>query len=63
MNDQQECMTISVPEAGARYLGLSRASSYLAASKGFIPIVRLGRRVRVPVQAMEAMLKVEMPAA
>jgi hypothetical protein len=59
MNDHQECMTISVPEAGAKYFGLSRTGSYLAASKGLLPIIRLGRKVRVPVRAIERMLEVE----
>jgi excisionase family DNA binding protein len=56
MNDQH-CKTISVPEAGEKYLGLKRNSAYLAASKGYIPTIRLGRKVRVPVEAMEKMLK------
>jgi excisionase family DNA binding protein len=49
-------LTISVPEAGRRYFGLSRNASYAAAERGEIPAVRIGRLLRVPVRAMEAML-------
>jgi Helix-turn-helix domain len=48
--------TISVPEAGKRYFGLCRGTSYIAAQRGEIPTIRIGRRVRVPVRAMERML-------
>jgi hypothetical protein len=46
-------LTISVPEAGARYYGLSRNGSYAAADRGEIPTVKVGRLLRVPVRAME----------
>ena len=49
-------LTISVPEAGLRYFGLSRNSSYLAAARGELPTVRIGRLLRVPVRALERML-------
>jgi len=49
-------LTISVPEAGRRYFGLSRNSSYLAAARGELPTVRIGRLLRVPVRALERML-------
>jgi hypothetical protein len=49
-------LTISVPEAGRRYFGLSRNGSYAAAERGEIPAVRIGRLLRVPVRAMEARL-------
>jgi hypothetical protein len=48
--------TISVPEAGRRYFGLSRGGSYMAAERGDIPIIRVGRLLRVPVRAMERLL-------
>ncbi len=35
--------TISVPMAGARYLGLSRGASYQAAADGLIPTIRVGK--------------------
>jgi hypothetical protein len=49
-------LTISVPEAGRRYFGLSRNGSYLAAARGELPTVRIGRLLRVPVRALERML-------
>jgi hypothetical protein len=49
-------MTISVPEAGRRYFGLSRNASYMAAARGELPTVRIGRLLRVPVRALEHML-------
>jgi hypothetical protein len=51
-----EIKTLDVPEAGRRYFGLSRAGSYAAAARGEIPIVKIGRLLRVPVVALERML-------
>jgi excisionase family DNA binding protein len=48
--------TMSVPEAGARYFGLSRNGSYAAAARGEIPVIQIGRLLRVPVRALERML-------
>ena len=48
--------TISVPEAGKRYFDLCRGASYEAAQRGDIPTIRIGRRIRVPVRALEKML-------
>ena len=48
-----ECATISVPEAGKRYYGLSRNGSYEAAKRGEILVIQVGRLKRVPVVAME----------
>ena len=48
--------TISVPEAGKKYFGLSRDGSYRAAERGEIPTIRIGRLLRVPVRAMERLL-------
>jgi excisionase family DNA binding protein len=49
--------TLSVPEAGKRYFGLSRGSSYAAAANREIPTIRIGRLLRVPVAAMERLLE------
>jgi len=54
LQDTEE--TISVPKAGKDYFGLSRNGSYAAAERGEIPTVRIGRLLRVPVRAMEALL-------
>jgi Helix-turn-helix domain len=51
-----EILTISVPEAGKRYFGLSRNGAYDAARRGEIPVIKVGRLKRVPVRAMEAKL-------
>src|SRR2546423_12640263 len=48
--------TMSVPEAGKKYFGLSRNASYEAAARGQIPTVRILKFLRVPVTAMERML-------
>lgn len=50
------CKTMSIPEAGALYFGLSRNGSYQAAERGEIPTIRVGRKLRVPVVAMERLL-------
>jgi hypothetical protein len=49
--------TITVPEAGKRYFGLSRGASYAAAANGEIPTIRIGRLLRVPVILMDRMLE------
>jgi hypothetical protein len=55
MNDEMQ-LTITVPEAGKKYFGLSRDASYAAAQRGDIPTIRVGRLLRVPVRAMERKL-------
>jgi excisionase family DNA binding protein len=49
-------LTISVPEAGAKYFNLSRNASYDAAERGEIPTIKIGRLLKVPVRALEQML-------
>jgi len=49
-------LTISVPEAGRRYFGLSRNAAYVAAGRGDFPVIKIGRLLRVPVRALERML-------
>jgi hypothetical protein len=49
--------TLSVPQAGKQYFALSRGASYAAAARGEIPTVRIGRLLRVPVKAMDALLE------
>jgi len=48
--------TLTVPEAGASYFGLSRGASYEAAKRGEIPTIRIGKLLKVPVCALEEML-------
>lgn len=49
------CRTISVEEAG-RQLGISRNSAYEAARRGEIPVIRIGRLMRVPIVPFERLL-------
>ena len=56
MNSTTQEKTLSVPEAGRKYFGLHRAGSYAAAARGDLPTIRLGRRLRVSVVALERML-------
>jgi Helix-turn-helix domain len=53
---QEAPLTITVPEAGRKYFGLSRNGSYDAAARGEIPTIKIGRLLRVPVRKLEAML-------
>jgi hypothetical protein len=62
--DQTTPLTMSVPDAGKRYFGLSRNAAYDAAARGDIPVIRIGRLLRVPLRALERMLdRVSEPAA
>lgn len=54
--------TLSVPEAGQIYFGLSKNGSYEAAHRGEIPTVRIGRLLRVPIVALERKLSEVKPA-
>ena len=49
--------TLSVPEAGRMYFELSRNGSYEAARRGEIPVIRIGKKLRVPVCRLERMLE------
>ncbi len=55
---QTQPKTITVPEAGRVYLGIGRDAAYEAAKRGEIPVIRIGRLLRVPVIAMEKLLDV-----
>jgi excisionase family DNA binding protein len=48
--------TITVPEAGEQ-LGLGRNAAYEAAKRGEIPTIRIGRRLLVPRNAIDHMLR------
>ena len=54
---ETQSKTISVPEAGRIYFGIGRDSSYEAVKRGDIPVIRIGRLLRVPIVAMERMLE------
>jgi excisionase family DNA binding protein len=44
------------PEEFSRATGLSRTSTYLALQRGEIPIKRIGRRLIIPLSALDAWL-------
>jgi excisionase family DNA binding protein len=54
-NAPQERRVVTLNEA-AVILGISRGSAYEAAKRGEIPTIRIGRRLLVPLAALERML-------
>lgn len=48
-------LTCTVSEA-AELLGIGRGSAYEAARSGQLPVVRIGRRLLVPLSALEKIL-------
>jgi hypothetical protein len=61
--DQQSPRTLSVPAAGKKYFNLGRNASYEAARRGELPVIQIGRLLRVPVVAMEQLLNETKPKA
>ena len=53
---ERQSRVVSVREA-AKILGIGRDSAYAAARKGEIPTIRIGRRLLVPIDALERMLQ------
>jgi excisionase family DNA binding protein len=58
--DMRKAETISCAEAGRR-LGVGRMTAYRLAHAGVIPALRLGKKLRVPVAALEEMLRSPKP--
>jgi excisionase family DNA binding protein len=52
--------TVNVEEAG-RILGIGRNSAYEAVRRGEIPVIKIGKLLRVPVVALERMLEEARP--
>ena len=52
------CLTVTVEEAG-RIIGVSRGSAYEAVKRGEIPVIRIGKKIRVPKAALERLLNGE----
>jgi excisionase family DNA binding protein len=50
------CLVYNVPEAG-KLLGLTRNASYIAAKRGDLPTIRIGKLIRVPKAALHAMIE------
>ena len=55
MKQTEERLTCDVEIAGKR-LGLGRKAAYEAARRGDIPTIRIGRRILVPLIALERLL-------
>jgi hypothetical protein len=54
----QEEKTLSVPEAGKRYYGVSARTSYKRAKTGELPgVMKFGRLLRVSVPVLEQALR------
>ena len=53
---EESLLTLSVPAAGKKYFGLSRNGAYDAAKRGELPVIKIGRKLFVPIRALEAML-------
>ncbi len=53
---EMACKTLTVPQAGKLYFNLERDAAYRAAQRGQLPTIRIGRTLRVPIVALEAML-------
>ena len=49
-------LTVTVGEA-ARMLGISRNSCYQACHTGELPVIKLGKRLLIPVRALEKLLE------
>lgn len=52
-------LTMSIPEAGKLVAGLGRSASYAAASRGDIPIIKIGGRKVVPIGTLYKMFGLE----
>lgn len=51
-----ERKTMTVPEA-AKVLGISRNHAYESAARGEIPSIRIGKRIVVPIDALNRMIE------
>jgi hypothetical protein len=58
-NDTESPLTMSVPAAGKKYLGLGKNGSYEAAKRGDIPTIRVGGRIKALVRPLERRLEAD----
>ncbi len=54
--NQADARTVTVTQA-ARILGISRGSAYEAAKTGELPVIRIGKRLLVSMEALDRMLE------
>lgn len=52
---ESERITLTVDEAAVK-LGISRPVAYRAVKRGEIPTIKIGRRILVPISALEKLL-------
>ena len=57
--DPEVCPTLNLWPVTGRLLGLSKASTYEAARRGEIPVIRVGRRLLVPTAALRRLLEID----
>jgi excisionase family DNA binding protein len=55
--EETQRLTIPVWPDAAKLLGVSKGTAYEAARRGEIPTIRIGKRILVPVAALERMLQ------
>ncbi len=60
MPERRPRRTCSIPEA-SEALGIGRAAGYEAARRGDIPTLRIGRRLVVPLAALDRLLGGDAP--
>lgn len=53
---EQKQYILTIPAAGRKFFGIGKSASYEAARRGQIPTIRIGRRLFVPIAAVENML-------
>ena len=53
---EHERFVLTIPQAGRKFYGVGRSASYEAARRGEIPTIRIGRKLLVPVAAVERRL-------
>jgi excisionase family DNA binding protein len=56
MKTESECRTTTIPNA-AKLLGICRNKAYEAARSGEIPTIKIGKRLLVPIAALERLLQ------
>jgi excisionase family DNA binding protein len=56
IEDEIQRRTLTIEEA-AKGLGISKASAYEAARSGELPTIKIGKRILVPLAALDRMLE------
>jgi excisionase family DNA binding protein len=56
MSEYEPKRATTTVEAAAKRLGIGRNQAYAAAARGEIPVIRIGKRLLVPIAALERMV-------